>query len=164
MEKAIKPQKRDKSLVPLSREHHFGLLFCWKLKAGLKNKADLQILQAYVTFFWKNILQPHCQEEEWLIKRFLPSTDALRERLFEEHRLLEWMIDLIGENKSLTAEQFQTLEQGLNVHIRWEERELFPYLQVIADADELELAGQLMALHHKGQPVTDDFMPAFWEE
>ncbi|AKQ46145.1 hypothetical protein TH63_11705 [Rufibacter radiotolerans] len=164
MEKAIKPQKRDKSLVPLSREHHFGLLFCWKIKAGLKNKTDLLILQAYVKFFWENILKPHCQEEEWLVDRFLLPTDTLRERIEEEHRLLQWMIDLICDGKRHTSDQFQTLQKDLTAHIRWEERELFPYLQSVVAPEELELAGQLMAHHHKGQPVADDFTPAFWEE
>ena len=33
----IKPLKRSKELAPLSREHHDGLLFAWKIKQGLAN-------------------------------------------------------------------------------------------------------------------------------
>ena len=44
METATKPLKRNPNLVPLSREHHYGLLFCWKLKQGLANGTDPEIL------------------------------------------------------------------------------------------------------------------------
>jgi hypothetical protein len=34
----IKPIKRNKHLKWLSRDHHFGLLACWKIRQGLKIK------------------------------------------------------------------------------------------------------------------------------
>ncbi|WP_299823815.1 hemerythrin domain-containing protein [uncultured Pontibacter sp.] len=162
MKKAtIKPQKRDQSLVPLSREHHFGLLFCWKIRQGLKNGTDLSLLADYVRYFWDNILKEHCQEEEWLLKRLLPSDSTAQSRLDEEHSLLHDIIELISEGKQLSPELFQALEKDLVEHIRWEERELFPYLQAIVRADELELAGKL--LEHKHDVRNDNFTPEFWK-
>ena len=162
MEKAIKPQKRDKSLVPLSKEHHFGLLFCWKIRQGLKNGTDLQVMRDYVCYFWNNILQEHCEEEEWLLKRVLPAYDLSQLRLKEEHTLLHGIIEVICKSteKHLTEDLFQTLQQDLVDHIRWEERELFPYLQTVVSADELELSGKL--LEHKHTPRKDTFTPSFW--
>ena len=38
----IKPLKRSKELAPLSREHHDGLLFAWKIKQGLANGTPIK--------------------------------------------------------------------------------------------------------------------------
>ncbi|MBC5994509.1 hemerythrin domain-containing protein [Pontibacter cellulosilyticus] len=162
MEKAINPQKRDKSLVPLSKEHHFGLLFCWKIREGLKNGADLQTMRNYVCYFWNNILKEHCEEEEWLLKRLLPANDSAQIRLQEEHRLLQEIIEIVcaGKQHGLAEDLFQTLQQDLVDHIRWEERELFPYLQAVVNPDELELTGKL--LEHKHFEKKDKFTPEFW--
>ncbi|OKL42021.1 hemerythrin domain-containing protein [Pontibacter flavimaris] len=160
MKKTMAPQKRDKSLVPLSREHHFGLLFCWKLRQGLKNGTDLEVMRAYVRYFWENILKEHCQEEEWLMERLLPHEDTQRTRMHEEHKLIEALVELIEEGSPMNRDLFKVLDQDLTDHIRWEERELFPYLQAAAHSDELELAGQL--LEHKHDPRLDNFTPEFW--
>ncbi|WP_276498990.1 hemerythrin domain-containing protein [Pontibacter litorisediminis] len=160
MKKTIAPQKRDKSLVPLSREHHFGLLFAWKLRQGLKNGTDLEVLRAYVRYFWNNILKEHCQEEEWLLERLLPHDDTQQARLQEEHKLIEALIELIEQGSRMNKDLFKVLEQDLVDHIRWEERELFPYLQAMAHSDDLELAGQL--LEHRHDPRVDTFTPEFW--
>ena len=48
METATKPLKRNPNLVPLSREHHFGLLFAWKLKQGLAKNTSLETMRDYV--------------------------------------------------------------------------------------------------------------------
>ena len=160
MENATKPQKRDKSLVPLSKEHHFGLLFCWELRQGLKNGADLEVMRAYVRYFWKSILQPHCEEEEWVMRRLLPKNNYMRLRLEEEHRLLQALIELVEEGSPMNRDLFKVLEQDLVDHVRWEERDLFPYLQAEVQPDELELTGKI--LEHRHTVHTDDFTPEFW--
>lgn len=160
MKKTVKPQKRDKSLVPLSREHHFGLLFCWKIRQGLKNGTDLDVLRAYVRYFWENILKEHCEEEEWVLDRLLKTDDTVRARLAEEHKLLHSIVDLIEDGSPMNRQLFEVLERDLTDHIRWEERELFPYLQAVANSDDLELTGEL--LNHKHDPRQDNFTPEFW--
>ncbi|TXK32811.1 hypothetical protein FVR03_19545 [Pontibacter qinzhouensis] len=160
MKNTVNPQKRDKNLVPISREHHFGLLFCWKLRQGLRNGTDLEVMRAYVRFFWDNILKAHCEEEEWLLKRLLPKNDIARVRLQEEHRLLQVLVELVAEGSPMNKDLFKVLEQDLVDHIRWEERELFPYLQAVVHSDELELASKL--LEHKQGPRIDNFKPEFW--
>ncbi|MCJ8163304.1 hemerythrin domain-containing protein [Pontibacter sp. E15-1] len=160
MNEATIPQKRDKSLVPLSREHHFGLLFCWKLRQGLKNGADLQVMRSYVNYFWNNILKVHCEEEEWMLNRLLPKEDPMQLQLKEEHRLLKAMIDLIAEGSPMNKGLFKVLQQDLVNHIRWEERQLFPYLQAVVNSNELETAGKL--LEHRHAVQHDTFTPEFW--
>ncbi|NEM99099.1 hemerythrin domain-containing protein [Pontibacter burrus] len=160
MNKTITPQKRDKSLVPLSREHHFGLLFCWKIRQGLKNGTDLEVLRSYVRYFWENILKEHCDEEEWLLERILKTDDTLRGRLAEEHKLIHTIIELIKEGSPMNKQLFEVLERDLTDHIRWEERELFPYLQAVVDPEELASSADL--LNHNHDPRQDNFTPEFW--
>ncbi|MBB6611620.1 hemerythrin domain-containing protein [Pontibacter sp. Tf4] len=160
MNKTATPQKRDKSLVPLSREHHFGLLFCWKIRQGLKNGADLEVMRDYVRYFWKNVLKEHCDEEEWLLERILKTDDTLRARLAEEHELIHSIVKLIEVGSPMNKELFKVLERDLTDHIRWEERELFPYLQAIVDPEELAYNTDL--LNHNHDPRQDNFTPEFW--
>ena len=154
------PQKRAKSLVPLSKEHHFGLLFCWKLKQGIKHQTDLNIMRAYVRYFWENVLKDHCTEEEWLVARLLPTDHVVRLQLEEEHRLLQKLIELIEEGSPMNKSLFEVLDKDLTAHIRWEERELFPYLQSVVPAEDLELAASV--LQHNHNPRQDAFSPEFW--
>jgi len=146
--------------VSLSREHHFGLLFCWKLRQGLQNGSDLQVMRDYVRYFWDNVLKEHCYEEEWLLQRLLPDNNAMQIRIEEDHHLVHGIVHLICNRPRLTRDLFEALQQDLNDHIRWEERELFSYLQTTAQSDELELAGKL--LEHRHPVHTDNFTPEFW--
>lgn len=148
--------------MPLSREHHFGLLFCWKLKQGMANGTSFELMRQYTDYFWKNILKAHCQEEEVIVKRLLPKDDVNFIRIHEEHQLIEAIIGLINEQKNLNTSLIATLQQDLTDHIRWEERELFPYLQTVADPEELADIGRLLE-HDLKEPV-DEFEPAFWEK
>ena len=66
-----KPIKRSKELAPLSREHHEGLLFAWKIKQGLKNETETKLIAEYVQWFWKNHLQEHFTEEEQILAPYL---------------------------------------------------------------------------------------------
>lgn len=35
--------KRNENLVPLSRDHHFGLLCCWKIRQGIKKEVSQEL-------------------------------------------------------------------------------------------------------------------------
>ena len=58
------PIKRNKNIVPLSREHHATLLFCWKLKSGIQLGIDPERIQRYVNYFYEHELLPHFKKEE----------------------------------------------------------------------------------------------------
>jgi hypothetical protein len=44
-------------LAPLSREHHDGLLFAWKIKQGLANGTSIETLCNYTRGFGQTILK-----------------------------------------------------------------------------------------------------------
>ena len=62
-----KPIKRNENLVPVSREHHATLLFCWKLRTGVKGETEPERMIRYTNWFWLHHLQSHFATEEKLL-------------------------------------------------------------------------------------------------
>jgi hemerythrin-like domain-containing protein len=137
MSKELKPIKRSQQLTPLSKDHHDGLLFAWKIKQGLKNGSDIKLIGEYVQWFWNNHLHDHFREEEQILAPHLPAENELLQRMINEHQEIEALIH-INENipdESLLAK----LAQSIDDHIRFEERQLFPYAEKIISEAELNL-------------------------
>jgi len=135
MSKEIKPIKRSKQLTPLSKDHHDGLLFAFKIKQGLKNGADIKLIAEYVQWFWANHLEEHFREEEQILAPHLPADNELLKQMFNEHENIEAMVR-INENIPDGA-LLQNLAQAIDDHIRFEERVLFPYAEKIIPEKEL---------------------------
>ena len=161
MEPKQKPLKRHPELVPLSREHHFGLLFGWKIKQGLALEADSQVIREYVQYFWHNHLTAHFEKEEKIIRELLPATDTQSNRVLVEHDFIRSLINTLALNRDKPEYLLQTLQQFLNEHIRFEEREFFPYLESVATPSQFALIGKL--IQQEEEPAEDDFQPAFWQ-
>jgi len=161
MEPKQKPLKRHPELVPLSREHHFGLLFGWKIKQGLALEADSQIIREYVQYFWNNHLAAHFEKEENIIRELLPAADAQGNRVLVEHDFIRSLINCLALERDKPEYLLQTLHQFLNEHIRFEEREFFPYLESVATPSQFALIGKL--IQQEEEPAEDDFQPAFWQ-
>ena len=123
----IKPLKRSKELAPLSREHHDGLLFAWKIKQGLANGTSIETLCNYTRWFWSNHIKPHFKEEEKVLVKFLPEDNALVKQMFREHAQIRDLI--ISLDKEPDSSSLQLLGEFINNHIRFEERELFAYAE-----------------------------------
>lgn len=58
------PAKRHLSIQNYSREHHFALLLCWKIKKGLANGVSPERIKRYTDWFYQNHLRPHFTAEE----------------------------------------------------------------------------------------------------
>ena len=122
-----KPIKRSKELAPLSREHHDGLLFAWKIKQGLANGTSFETLCNYTGWFWTNHIKPHFKDEEKVLIKFLPADNPLVLQMFEEHAQIRDLI--LSLDKEPDSGSFQSLADFVNNHIRFEERELFAYAE-----------------------------------
>ena len=163
MKTALKPQKRNTNLVPLSKEHHFGLLFCWKIKQGLANSTPLKTIREYVLYFWQNNLQQHLDSEELLLEPILPESDPMLNQMLQEHALIRDLVLQIETKKDhLTVLLFESLHFLVNEHIRFEERQLFPHLEQVANQQQLNQIGQALQLEH--EEPTDEFLPEFWKK
>lgn len=149
----MKPIRRHESLLQLSREHHFGLLFCWKIRQGLQHGVDLDRIRAYATWFWNNYLIPHFEVEENQLFPVLGLDHPQVAIALEGHR----QIAACFQKGFTDANDFSDLEKLLNGHIRFEERELFNEIQEVATDDALNILK-----NHDHQVPADEWPDAFW--
>ncbi len=150
-----KPIKRHKALQPLSRQHHFGLLFSWKLRKGFSKNIETERMQEYAKWFYEQEIQPHFYDEEKYLFPILEEGNELIERALKEHRRLKRLFnDIKNPEKSLNC-----LEEELDAHIRFEERVLFNEIQKVATEAQLD---KIEAIHN-GIEKSPDYHDPFWE-
>lgn len=150
-----KPLKRDESLKPLSREHHHGLLFCWKVKTGIKKNVEVSRIKKYADWFYQNYLVPHFEVEEKYVFPILGSENEWVARAVSEHENLKQLFESnteIQKNIGLIIEELEN-------HIRFEERVLFGEIQKIASAEQL----QAIEFNHSDEAFVDNLNDPFWE-
>ena len=128
-----KPLKRHNSLKPLSRDHHHGLLLCWKIKEGLKRDISYDRIKRYTDFFFTSQLRPHFRFEEEEVFPLLGESHPMHIRALKEHQRLESLFKAEFDKETLEA-----IEKELNRHIRFEERELFRELQESVSEEKLQ--------------------------
>jgi len=153
--KTVEPIKRSEFLKPLSREHHHGLLFCWKIRAGIKKNVEISRLKKYSDWFYQNYLIPHFEVEEKYVFPILGNENELIIKAVSQHIRIKQLFEStteIQKNSSL-------IEEELENHIRFEERILFGEIQKIATAQQL----QSIEVNHSDEKFVDNLMDPFWE-
>jgi len=154
-----KPIKRSKELAPLSREHHDGLMYVWKIREGIKNGTSVDKLFNYTKWFWLQHIKPHFYQEEKILLPYLPPNHAFTVRLQREHEnIREFILNLDTEADKTTFLQLCDL---LNDHIRFEERQLFLYLEQTVSADDLKKIFEQLEEHPVCATGWDD---EFWKK
>ncbi|MBS1531669.1 MAG: hemerythrin domain-containing protein [Bacteroidetes bacterium] len=154
--------KRSKSLLVLSRDHHHGLLLAWKIRQGVKVGADPKVITDYVAWFAKEELLKHFGEEETEVLIHLPDHDTLKQRTLAEHRRITGLISSITANGTAAEEELLSLANHVDDHIRFEERELFPYLETHLTPEQLDQIEQATNAAHR--PFCDNFPHEFWKK
>lgn len=150
------PIKRHIGLQPLSREHHHGLLLCWKIRTGLKKGIEEERIKKYVNWFFFHHLLPHFEAEEKYVFTLLDAEDARIKKALAQHRRLK---RLFGSKKELNK-NLHRIEETLEEHIRFEERTLFNAIQSVASIEQLQ---ELQDLHEE-LPFADNLSDPFWEK
>lgn len=134
-----KPLKRHPALQPLSREHHFALLLCWKIRKGLQNSVSPERIGAYVKEMWKQQLSSHFELEEKFLYPIIGQQYECILDAIADHRLLKWLILLQPfSNKTLSR-----IEKKLASHIRLEERVIFPEIQKVATEKQMKMVEEI---------------------
>jgi len=144
--------KRSRELRPLSSEHHQALLVAFQVKKSLEGHPeaagaprDLPGLVSLARRFDGQVFTPHAAAEESLLGEHLCEAD--RARLSAEHIELKGLVEHArtaapGEQRVALAAFAELLER----HVRWEERELFPYAESHLDAAALAAIGGALEL------------------
>ena len=150
------PIKRTEALKPISREHHHGLLLCWKIRQGLRQQVSVDRIKSYLDWFSKEYLDPHFFIEERYLFPVLGNEHVLVKRALAEHRRLKRLFN----QRTEISKALWLIEEELDLHIRFEERVLFNEIQKIDTPDQLE---NLKKQHHPLSISDDQWNDPFWE-
>lgn len=150
-----KPLKRSPHLQPLSRQHHEGLLAVWKIREGLRNGTAQATIAGFAQWFWDTHLQAHVQrEEKWLVP-LLPTENLLVQKMLNDHKSIESLFQ--SATAAATDGALRQLADALEAHIRFEERELFPFIESIVAEENLAAMYPFLEAFATGVKWTDEF-------
>lgn len=148
------PIKREEFLKAISREHHHGLLLCWKIKTGLKKHIDPIRIKRYVDWYYTTHLLPHFEVEEKYVYPILGAEHELYKRAYTEHKRLKSLF----ESNADVIETLASIEKELDDHIRFEERIMFNEIQAKATNEQL----QNIIKSHSEDKFSDNLSDPFW--
>lgn len=142
---------RHRSLIPLSQDHHHGLALALRCRKqslgqikpmgseGLRLRAD-----EFREFLVKQLI-PHFRAEEEvlfpLMRTAVPGSVALLDDLLGDHEKFRRAATELVEDAGLSKLIFD-LGDLLEVHIRREERELFPLFERQVEGAKADAAGE----------------------
>lgn len=132
-----KPIKRDPALVRFSRDHHFGLLLVWKMREGMRKKTETRRIADYALNFFRNELEPHFKDEEKHLFPKLDEDSELRIRAEKEHVKLRALARRLEEAEA-DHDLLVNFSDLLEMHIRFEERQLFNHMQETFTRSQLD--------------------------
>jgi hemerythrin-like domain-containing protein len=139
----MESQKRHPALIPLSHDHHHGLMAAVRLKRGDTAFAETADMADSIRLLWESELEPHFRQEEeqlFAYPGYPEPIPGMIDRVIREHRQLRELIDRCTADPAI--ETVKELGGLLESHIRFEERELFPLMQESLPAEELARIGR----------------------
>ncbi len=155
--KVNKKASRNENLYVFSHEHHHGLVFAVRLKKAAL--ADVKTLKKYISDFWNTALEDHFKKEEESFL-YLITDNKLKTQFLAEHKQINALVKSIEREEDDVYEKAQELAEILKLHVKFEEKQLFPWLQDNLSDKELKKIG----LYLKDIEVkAHEFEPKFWE-
>jgi hemerythrin-like domain-containing protein len=150
--------KRNENIAKFSRDHHASLLFCWKIRQGLKHHIDLDRMINYVKYFWTQYFGPHFGEEEAFL--FAPLKDEKVQKAIDDHQKIRGFIEVLNvSHLQDRGENLLKLADTVDEHVRYEERILFPHLESALSNEQLKQIGAQIS----DEPLLDTYQDAFWK-
>lgn len=141
--------KRHESLAPFSREHHHALILAQLLKTDAPEYKGLPIdikgKISYAVNLFHDSLKEHFRKEEIMLDSVQychADIRKLREEIIAEHAQLTGYF-LALEKSDNPEYSINTLGIALELHIRKEERVLFPLIQQKCSEETLIRIGSL---------------------
>jgi hemerythrin superfamily protein len=135
---------RDKSLIPLSRQHQHALALCVRIdRAQPIPAANLEAWRAEITQQFEQEIKIHFAAEEKVlfpIARNFPELASLVDELIAEHESLRREFIQL-EKDGISAEELPLFAKRLSEHVRKEERHLFERLQQLMKPADMATLG-----------------------
>src|SRR5207248_9234428 len=131
---------RDKSLIPLSRQHQHALALCVRIdRASPIADAAQASWQEEITQQFEAEIKFHFAAEEQVLfpaARRFEELSALVEELLHEHATLRNFFSE-AQARKMTADKLFRFADQLSSHIRKEERQLFERMQELLNPEQL---------------------------
>jgi hemerythrin-like domain-containing protein len=138
---------RDRSLIPLSRQHQHALALCVRLHRALQaGEVELEAWQTEIQHIFEQEIAVHFAAEEkevFLPAAGFPELKPLTDELLSEHGVLRRLFTQAA-SRGLDATGLRALADTLSRHIRKEERELFEGMQRLMTREELAAVGRAL--------------------
>jgi hemerythrin-like domain-containing protein len=138
---------RNKSLVPLSRQHQHALALCVRIeRASPIRTADLSAWQSEIAQHFQNEIRIHFAAEESVlfpVARRFEALNHLVDDLIRDHSLLRDNF-AEAERGKMSATALSAFARLMSAHIRKEERQLFERLQELMSNDDLASLGRAL--------------------
>lgn len=150
----IEPIKRHVSIQPLSRDHHHGLLLCWKIRTGFSKGVSPERIKLYVEWFYENHIKKHFEIEEKFVFPVLGNDNEMIKQALIDHEVLK---NLFTEKSDLEG-SLKSIQTELEKHIRFEERILFNEIQNVASEEQLKIIKKF----HSNKKFVDNLTDQFW--
>lgn len=153
--------QRDERLARLSREHHHALVMALRIERELPGAgvSEMGALYGDLVRFWSAGLLPHFHaENECMLARIARRDDPGLQhagRLQRDHREMEDLVEEMRvartpDDRRVALERFGN---RLRDHIRWEERELFEWMQRMLPDGDMDAIGAYLEQHLPEEPI-----------
>lgn len=150
-------KRRHESLIPLSHDHHHGLVVALRLREGYarleprRAGEGVESLVKETEAFYQSSLMLHFQVEEEILfpalRPFIREDDTVIEELLADHEQIRSLVARVGDQTDQALRRhLTTLGELLERHIRREERELFPIFEERLSAERADQIGREIAL------------------
>ena len=151
--------KNNSYIARLSQDHHLEVSFCKRIEEGIELDISLDRIRNYVSFFWEKHLEKHFLEEEQLL--FKNIDDVFCTKGKEDHISIILEIEKIVSGKNVGKHNYLHLVSSIHQHINFEERVLFPHLELLLPEEELKNIEACLSQSHLDS-FEDDFNDQFW--
>ncbi|HET8827876.1 MAG TPA: hypothetical protein VFM79_00980 [Pelobium sp.] len=150
---------KNSYIARLSQDHHLEMLFCERIDKGIKLGVSLDRIRKYVAYFWSQHLQKHFMEEEQLL--FKTIDDVFCTKGKQDHIAIIAETEYITLGKNAGQHDFLRLVSTIHQHINFEERVLFPHLELLLPKEELQIIQEHLNHSHLDS-FKDVFSDEFW--
>src|SRR5215467_1381767 len=136
---------RDKSLIPLSRQHQHALALCVRIERAMPiDNSKLAGWQLEIAQQFETEIKVHFAAEEQILfpaARAFGELNPLIEDLLADHQWLRACFAR-AEARQSSPEELLAFARRLSDHVRKEERQLFERMQQLMPPAELATLGQ----------------------
>ena len=146
--------KVNQTIHEACAKHHKNLFFCWNIRTGIDRSVELGRIVEYVNWYGENILFPQLEIEEKLLFTILSEDHYLVKRAIKEHRRIRRLFK-IDKNP---MKNLIYIEEELDLHIRFEEKNILPEVELLATQKELRAINEALSQ----LPTNSDWEDQFW--